>query len=674
MIRHSLALLGALLAAMAAPVAFAAPRENLLPNPDFEAEDAAGWEKRTPDDADRALSIVTEAAHSGKRGARITNRKPTISRWRLGADGKIKVPEGATIRLSGWIRSDLGTEGYASLRLYCMRDRGEIMAQRDSRHVIGKSDWTRVAATVKVPEGTQYVMAYLELQNAVGTADYDDLSLEVLFVPEPVQVRRDLILLTDAPEEDATVRNLETLYPRRITRSASGAQVDWESAQGAIVYLRDPAKAPDLAAVERFAASGKPVVMDLGVYARARGLELKETTGDDEPTLRIVEEDPITRGFRAGDTIPWYGGAKGAYTQRALATPGRARVLAESSRGGALLVVEKVGQGSVLATDLVTLPEPVWSRPGSFNKHLFLGNLLGKSTRYGRYFRERLTYEGFVAAMRALANEQPALRFMEEGPAHGDYRLCSLNLGEPGRPAFLVYGVAHGSEWEPAYGLLELARLLASPEGKGLFDTSRYSLKIVPIINPTGYDLFTRQNANKVDLNRNAIDHWETYQGRDSNKDGVYGPGDYDWKGTASCSEPETRTIRRICEELKPHAVLDFHGNAGGRGNNRLILLPRYARPENEELAYQVAEEFNQAFRDRYVLHEASRPGVQQYEIEAVQWSPPRPTLTTLATRDRLGFVCEVPAGYRGTHGTVFQTDVVIETCLAFFRVYQKQP
>jgi len=45
-----------------------------------------------------------------------------------------------------------------------------------------------------------------------------------------------------------------------------------------------------------------------------------------------------------------------------------------------------------------------------------------------------------------------------------------------------------------------------------------------------------------------------------------------------------------------------------------------------------------------------------------------------MATRDRLGFVCEVPAGYRSTYGTVFQTDVVIETALAFFRVYQKQP
>ena len=84
---------------------------------------------------------------------------------------------------------------------------------------------------------------------------------------------------------------------------------------------------------------------------------------------------------------------------------------------------------------------------------------------------------------------------------------------------------------------------------------------------------------------------------------------------------------------------------------------------------YLVAEEFNQAFRDRYVLHGRAAPAAA--EIEAVQWSPRPHSPLAHAT---LGFVCEVPAGYRGTHGTVFQTDVVIETCLAFFRVYQKQP
>jgi predicted deacylase len=199
----------------------------------------------------------------------------------------------------------------------------------------------------------------------------------------------------------------------------------------------------------------------------------------------------------------------------------------------------------------------------------------------------------------------------------------------------------------------------------------RYSLKIIPILNPSGYDRKTRQNAAGVDLNRNAGEWWETFRGKDSNKDGVWAASDYDWKGPAPFSEAETQTFRAICERVKLHAVLEFHGNAGGRGNNRLIILPLVARDENEERAYAAVRDFNRTIRDRYVLLEATRPGVEQYEIEAVHCDSQRPTLIETACKGRLGFLCEVPAGYSGTYGLVFQTDVVVETCLAFFRAYQ---
>jgi len=174
-----------------------------------------------------------------------------------------------------------------------------------------------------------------------------------------------------------------------------------------------------------------------------------------------------------------------------------------------------------------------------------------------------------------------------------------------------------------------------------------------------------------VDLNRNGGNHWDAFQGKDSSGDGAYGPGDYDWKGAAPFSEPELQTFRRLCERLKPYAALDFHGNAGGRGNNRLVMLPDLGCAENEDRAHLAVREFNRAIRDRYVLLEASRPGVQQYEIESVLWDGPRPTLIEVACPGRFGLITEVPAGYGGTYGTVFQTDVVIETCLAFFRAYQ---
>jgi hypothetical protein len=80
---------------------------------------------------------------------------------------------------------------------------------------------------------------------------------------------------------------------------------------------------------------------------------------------------------------------------------------------------------------------------------------------------------------------------------------------------------------------------------------------------------------------------------------------------------------------------------------------------------------FNEAMRDRYIIQQASCTEVDQYTIESVSWDSPRPTLIETACKGRYGFLCEVPAGYQGTYGIVFQTDVVIETCLAFFKSYQ---
>jgi len=634
-----------------------------LVNGDFESTPAVQWEKRTPDDKVRQLSVVAEAARSGKLGVRVVNKEAAISRWRYGADKHLKVPAGATVRLAGWIRSDLGAEGYASLRLYCMGAKGEILKQPQTQTVRGKTDWRRVSLNTTVPEACDHLMVYLELDRAVGTADYDDVVLSVVPGPEPRPSLNDLALLTDAPADDPMVVSLRTLYPDRLVVETTPSG----RCRGAVVFARKPETRFDFAAIEEFARGGNPVVVDLAVYAAMRGLTVREVISTNAPMLRVVREDRVTTGFKAGDVIPWCGGAPKRWTQRVLNGVSREKVLAESTEGGALLVAEK----SFLATDLTGLGEPVYNQPGSFNKYLFAGNLLGGTVRYGRHYAQRLKYAEFVEAMRALVREFPALRLDDEGPASGDYRMYSLNLGEPKKPTFLVYGVTHGSEWEPGYGLLTLARRLASQSSAELFDTKRYAVKIIPILNPSGYDLNKRQNAAGIDLNRNGSQWWKSYKGRDSNNDGAWGMGDYDWKGAAPYSEPETRTFRDICGRIRLHAALDFHGNSGGPGNNRIVILANLARDDNEDRAGVAVQMFNEAMRNRYILQQANRPGVAQYDIEMVRWNSQRPTIMETAAKGHYGFLVEVPAGYGGTYGLVMQTDIVVETCLAFFRGYQ---
>ncbi len=654
-------------------VAFSAEQgPNLLTNGDFESALGAAWEKRTPDDKDRKLAIVTEASRSGKLGARIVNERAVVSRWRQGADGKLQAPAGASVRLTGWIRTELGDEGCAALRLYCIGEKGKILAQPQTLSMRGKSAWKRVSLNATVPQGCEHLMVYLELDKAVGTADYDDIALSVVPTAKPRPALNDLLLLTDAPADDSTVVSLRTLYPDRLVVASAMKPLPWNCCRGAIAFARKPETRFDIAAVEAFVRRGNPVVMDLAVYAAMRGAQLRELSATNVPSLRVVREHRVTSGFKAGDSIPWGDGTAKRWCQRLLDGVSRDNVLAESSEGGVLIVAETLGKGLLLATDLAGFPEPFWNRPGSFNKYLFAGNALGGTVRYGRHYPQRLKYAEFVEAMRALAAELPALRLQDEGPASGTYRIHSLNLGDSKKPTFLVYGAAHGSEWEPGYGLLTLARRLASQPSAALFDTKRYALKIIPILNPSGYDLNTRQNAGRADLNRNGSEWWTLFKGKDSNNDGAWGLGDYDWKGAGPFSELETQTFRAICERIPLRATLDFHGNSGGPGNNRLVVLPLTARDDNEERAAAAVRAFNEAMRNRYVLQQANRPAVAQYDIEATHWDSQRPTLMETACKGRYGFLCEVPAGYNGTYGLVMQTDIVIETCLAFFKAYQE--
>ncbi|MBM3858694.1 MAG: zinc carboxypeptidase [Verrucomicrobia bacterium] len=646
------------LVALAAATIFSPEQDrHVLVNGDFESAPAIQWEKRTPDDKVRQLLIVAEAARTGKLGARIVNKEASISRWRYGADKQLKAPTGATVRLAGWIRADLGAEGGAALRLYCIGSKGEILKQPQTQAVRGKSAWKRVSVSTAVPEGCDHLMVYLELDRAAGSADYDDIVLSVVPPAKPRPVLNDLALLTDATADDPMVASLRTLYPDRLVVETTPSS----RCRGAVVFARQPGTRFDFAAIEEFAQRGNPVVVDLAVYAAMRNRTLREVISTNAPMLRVVRENRVTAGFKAGDVIPWCSGTAKRWTQRVLDGVSRDKVMAESPEGGALVVAEK----SLLATDLTGLREPVYNQPGSFNKYLFAGNALGGTVRYGQHYAQRLNHAEFVEAMRKLVAEVPGLRLEDEGPASGDCRMYSINYGDPEKPAFFVYGVTHGSEWEPAYGLLRLARHLA------LVDAKRYSVKIIPILNPSGYDLNKRQNAAGIDLNRNGGEWWESFKGRDSNNDGTWGSGDYDWKGDGPFSEPETQTFRAICKRTRIHAALDFHGNSGGPGNNRIVILPLNAREDNEERAEVAVRSFNEAMRNRYVLQQANRPGVAQYDIEMMRWNSQRPTIIETASKGSHGFLVEVPAGYPGTYGMVMQTDIVVETCLAFVRAYQ---
>jgi len=102
----------------------------------------------------------------------------------------------------------------------------------------------------------------------------------------------------------------------------------------------------------------------------------------------------------------------------------------------------------------------------------------------------------------------------------------------------LVIGVFHGDE---PIGKDILEKYLENGTNKNLL--------IVPCLNPDGMALNTRQNANKIDLNRN-------FPTKNWTKTNI---GDDYYGGKKAESEIETKFIMQIIEEYKPKQIITIH-------------------------------------------------------------------------------------------------------------------
>jgi hypothetical protein len=383
--------------------------------------------------------------------------------------------------------------------------------------------------------------------------------------------------------------------------------------------------------------------------------------------LEVVRESEATAGFAAGQIMPRAGWPDGRLMvlPRQFTLPGMA-VLAKAPDGGAGLVTLPAGAGRVTACDLLSLREPYYRNVDAYYAFTPVSAALGNPAGLGQYYPRRLTYEGVVEEMRRLASAYPAISIEDEGEASGGYRLWSLNLGMPGKPLYFLYAAAHGSEWEPGYGLITFARRVAEGRLRDVIDLKQVRVKIIPVLNPWGYDNRRRQNANGVDLNRQGDYRWEQFKGRDSNGDGVWGPGDYDWKGAAPFVEPEARAYRRIVSDPDMLCILDFHGNTSVK-SNKFGIMPVTAHPDNETMVMDMQRIANLRLRGRHLLRQDDEEVVSQYVLDSFKSNSGIPGLMNNGASGRYGILIEMTCGYGESYGTVLQTDFVCEMCRALF-------
>ncbi len=121
------------------------------------------------------------------------------------------------------------------------------------------------------------------------------------------------------------------------------------------------------------------------------------------------------------------------------------------------------------------------------------------------------------------------------------YRLSQIGESVKGNPIYsyiigngskkiLIWSQMHGNETTTTKALIDFWRYLESNDGVKI--RNECILFMIPQLNPDGAEAYTRLNANKVDLNRDAI----------------------------NLSQPESRVLREVYEEFKPDYCFNLHG------------------------------------------------------------------------------------------------------------------
>ena len=122
--------------------------------------------------------------------------------------------------------------------------------------------------------------------------------------------------------------------------------------------------------------------------------------------------------------------------------------------------------------------------------------------------------------------------------------ITAYRMGTPGGRVVLAIGVIHGDEAKGAE-ITKSLRTLPTPAGVDLW--------IIDTINPDGMAAFTRQNANRVDLNRNFERKWNYIPLSADN-------GQY--SGEAAADQPETQAVQAFVREIQPAITVWWHQDA----------------------------------------------------------------------------------------------------------------
>ena len=186
--------------------------------------------------------------------------------------------------------------------------------------------------------------------------------------------------------------------------------------------------------------------------------------------------------------------------------------------------------------------------------YLQLFNIFREATISGRY----LTLDHIEPL---LSTDARRVNTTQIGNSVQGRPIYKFQIGH-GSTKVLMWSQMHGNESTTTKAVLDLFNFLDSDLDVAAKIKSRFTICIVPMLNPDGAKLYTRENANGIDLNRDAQD----------------------------LSQPESQVLRKLFVDFEPHFCFNLHDQRTiyGAGNVRFPATISFLAP-----AYNQATDFN---------------------------------------------------------------------------------
>lgn len=128
-----------------------------------------------------------------------------------------------------------------------------------------------------------------------------------------------------------------------------------------------------------------------------------------------------------------------------------------------------------------------------------------------------------------------------------------------GKTKVFIWSQMHGNESTTTKAIFDFLNFLKSDHKLAMSFREYFTYYILPMVNPDGAELYTRENANKIDLNRDSVD----------------------------LSQLESKVLRKAFEEFKPDFAYNMHDQRTifgvGEGKPKPATVSFLAPSYNEE-------------------------------------------------------------------------------------------